>query len=205
MLGKIDLNNLELVEKELFEFIWNFKHGDNIIYNFKILQALYLSRSDDNIPGYNIFNKPITITIVSIVESILIDLLIRIDQATSHLPAGVSQVTLNQIKKDIEKQKKPIKIEDDIGERIYLKRKMYQFREIINILEKYELFGKKTDDFYKSLKEFGEMRNRVHIENYHRNFEDRERDVFTQYRLNRLENIISDLWEKMITDYKRPW
>ena len=40
ILNKIRLNTLDELEDELFTFIWNFKHGDNIMYNFKILKAL---------------------------------------------------------------------------------------------------------------------------------------------------------------------
>lgn len=188
---------------ELFTFIWDFKHGDNIMYNFEILKALYIAR--DNAANKNILNKPITITIVSIVEAILIDFLTRIDQATNHLPGGVDRETLDKIKAEIEKKKTPVKIEDELGERIYLRRKMYHFNEIIKILKKHELFGAKQDDIYEQLSQFGDMRNRVHIENYHQNFEEREYRVFTSQRLTDLEGILSNLWKKMTTDFKRPW
>ena len=65
-------------------FIWNFKHRDNIHYNFKILAALYKAMADSK--KKNLFYKPVTIQIVSIIEAIFIDFLIRIDQATGHLP-----------------------------------------------------------------------------------------------------------------------
>ncbi len=203
MLNAISLNDLKKVKDELFAFIWNFKHGDNIMYNFEILSALY--KASDNTTNRNILNKPITITIVSIVEAILIDFLARIDQATHHLPGGVDRETLEKIKVEIEKKKKPETVEDKLGERIYLRRKMYHYNEIIKILKKYEFFGKKDDVIYEQLTRFGEMRNRVHIENYYQNFEEREHRVFTSQRLNKLEGVLSILWKKMLTDYKRPW
>ena len=190
--------------QELFEFVWDFKHGDNIVYNFEVLRSLYNAR--DNDPQPNLLNKPITISIVSIVEAILVDFLARIDQATSHLPAGIDIQTLTDIKSEIEKQKKPVKLDDEIlGEQIYLKRKMYHFNEIVGIFKKYEVFGGKDDDIYEQLSTFGAIRNRVHIENYHRNFEERENLVFTSKRLEALEEVLRSLWLKMKVDYRRPW
>lgn len=203
MLEKINLKDLKEVSEQLFKFAWDFKHADNIVYNFEVLRALYVARA--NTLNKNILNKPITIIIVSIVEAILIDFLTRIDQATTHLPKNVDQTTLDKIKEEIEKKKKPIKIEGAFGEQIYLRRKMYNFNEIIVILKKYELFGQKEDSIYKLLAQFGNMRNRVHIENYYQNFEKDENKVFTYQRLTKLEEVLSNLWEKLVTDYKRPW
>lgn len=198
-----NLHDLEAVNEELFTFVWSFKHGDNIMYNFAVLQALYIAQG--NASPNRILNKPITILLVSIIEAILIDLLSRIDQATNHLPANVDRDTLNNLKQEIESKKRPEKIEDEFGERIYLRRKLYHFNDIIELLRKYELFGKNDNPIYDALTRFGYLRNRVHIENYHQNFEDREDRVFTQQRLTELEQVLSDLWNKMNNDYKRPW
>ena len=64
MSNKLSLNDLS-------SFIWDFKVGDNILYNFEILQNLYISRQ--KLQDKDIFNKPITITTVSIIEAILLD------------------------------------------------------------------------------------------------------------------------------------
>ena len=203
MIQQINLNDLQQVNDELFSFVWNFKHGDNIMYNFKILQTLYIAR--ETAENERLLNKPITIQIVSIVEAILIDFLTRIDLATNHLPGGVDRETLDEIKAEIEKDKKPHKIEDEFGERIFMRRKMYHFNQIVKILRKYEILGTENDDIYGHLSNFADMRNRVHIENYHGNLEDREYKVFTSQRLNALEEVLSGLWVKMTTDFKRPW
>lgn len=203
MIKKINLNNIKEVENQLFEFVWNFKHGDNIIYNFEVLQALYEACAKSN--NKNRFNKPITIIIVSIIEAILIDFLSRIDQATNHLPANVSRATLDKIKAEIESKKIPEEIDGVVGKQIFMRRKMYQYSEIIRILKKYELFGQKKDIIYDQLEKYGNMRNRVHIENYYNNLEGKESDVFTSQRLIDLENVLTTLWQKMIADYKRPW
>lgn len=198
-----NIDDLDSVTEDLFKFIWNFKHGDNIIYNFTVLQALYTAQI--NAKSGSILNKPLTILLVSIIEGILIDFLVRIDQATTHLPANANRATLDKLKQEIESEKRPEKISDELGERIYLRRKLYHFNEIIGLLKKYELFGNKDDNIYHDLENFGYLRNRVHIENYHRNFEDRENIVFTSERLAALEDILGSLWEKMKNDYKRPW
>lgn len=198
-----NLDDMDSVKEGLFRFVWNFEHGDNIIYNFTVLQTLYAAQASTK--SSSILNKPITIFLVSIIEGILIDFLTRIDQATTHLPANVSREKLNTLKKEIESKKRPEKIDDELGERIYLRRKMYQFGEIIEIFKKYELFGNKDDQIYKDLVNFGYLRNRVHIENYYRNFEDRETFVFTNRRLGELEMVLSSLWTKMTNDYRRPW
>ena len=204
MLDDINLENLEEVGEQLFTFVWEFRHGDNIMYNFEVLQELYKARN--NSPNKDIYNKPITVTIVSIIEAILIDFLTRIDQATNHLPGNVDRETLDKIKLEIESKKRPVKVDDEVlGEQIYLRRKMYHFGEIVSVFEKYELFGSLEEGMYRKLRHFGDMRNRVHIENYHQNLESRENRVFTSRRLAELEDVLATLWDKMKSDYKRPW
>ncbi len=203
MISGIDLNNMEQVEGQLFTFIWNFKHGDNILYNLEILQTLY--ETGVTAKNKSRLNKPITITIISIIEAILVDFLTRIDQATNHLPANVSRTTLDRIKAEIDSKKIPEERENSSGKYIYMKRKMYKYSEINKILKKYELFGEKNDAIYEELEKYGDMRNRVHIENYNNKLEIDEIDVFTSKRLSDIENMLTTLWQKMITDYKRPW
>lgn len=203
MIEKLNIKNIDEIKDQLFKFVWEFKHGNNIMYNFEILKALYAAK--DNSSNQYILIKPITITIISIIEMILIDFLTRIDQATLHRPSNIEPETLKKLKQEIRKERVPAKIEGKSGERIYYKLKMYSFRQIIKLLEKYELFGKKNDTMYELLGKFGDMRNRVHIENYHQNLEKDEYKVFTSHRLNELENVLCSLWNKMISDYKRPW
>lgn len=198
-----NIRNIESVSEDLFTFVWNFKHGDNILYNFNVLKALYSTRNQADTPS--ILNKPVTILLVSIIEAVLIDFLTRIDQATSHLPANVDVEALAELKQDIESKKRPEKIEDGFGERIFLRRKLYHFNELVGLFKKYKLFGSEDEPIYDSLIRFGHLRNRVHIENYHRNFEDREHKVFTNARLSELEAVLGELWTKMKTDYRRPW
>lgn len=203
MLEVVKIEDLQKVRDDLFKFVWDFKHGDNIQYNFQVLAALYKTKNDSHAP--NILNKPITISIVSIIEAVLIDFLTRINEATNHLPNNISQDSLDKMKQEIEKQKKPFKVDSEIGERIYLRRKMYNFSDIVKVFRKYEIFGATNDPIYDQLLKFGDLRNRVHIENYHGNFEDRENKVFTSQRLTELEEIMDALWSKMTAEFQRPW
>src|SRR5260221_2157791 len=70
----------QLVDMTNNTFIWEFKNGDNIIYNFEILWALYESRLHTD--RAELFNKPIIISIASIIECILDDFVQRIQQRT---------------------------------------------------------------------------------------------------------------------------
>jgi len=128
-----------------------------------------------------------------------------VGQITMLAYSGVDTPTLEAMKAEIEGDKKAKKIEDEFGERIYLRRKMYHFGQIIVILKKYKIFGEEDEPVYAQLLEFAEMRNRVHIENYHQNMEDREPQVFTAIRLTALNKVLTTLWDKMKGDFKRPW
>ena len=191
---KLDLSNLEKINDQLFDFIWTFKVGDNIMYNFKVLRELYFAKDNSNTTA---LNKPITITIVSIIEAILVDFIRRLGEATRHQPSNISPDKLRKIQSRIRKES----LKD--GERY--KRRLYNYSKIIKRFKKYELFGPKDDEIYEHLTKFGQMRNRVHIENYYENFEEDEGKVFTDIRLETLETILFQLWEKMVSDYKRPW
>ncbi len=198
---KLDYNDCKKIRDELFMFIWSFKHGDNIMYNFEILKALFETAKINE--KNDILNKPITITIVSIIEAILVDFIYRLYGATNHLSVGLDYIKVKSIKKEIESKK--VKKRDKESGSIYYSIKKYNYSDIIKIMSKYELFGNKNDIIYDSLKEFGNMRNRVHIENYYNNLEDREEKVFTSARVEKLEEILFELWKMMINKHQRPW
>jgi len=194
MTQKLILSDLSIIKDQLFKFVWTFKVGDNILYNFEILRELYNAKG---ISKKNTLNKPITITIVSIIEAILVDFIERIGIATTHKPANIDPSILINLKKEIR--------EDRVKKGNYYKRKLYGFKEIIKILRKYELFGEKGDEIYVLLNIFSDMRNRVHIENYYDLLEEDEINVFTPSRLSEIERVLYLLWNKMVSDYQRPW
>lgn len=55
-------------------FIGDFKLGDNINYNLKILKFLYDKDKEEN---SRLLNKPVTIVIISIIEGLLRDFFLK--------------------------------------------------------------------------------------------------------------------------------
>ena len=98
----LNYTDIKRIRDELFSFVWNFKHGDNIIYNFEILQELYNVKK---VTKNNILNKPIIIITVSIIEAILIDFIYRLYGATNHQPKELDKHTIFLIKDEIERKK----------------------------------------------------------------------------------------------------
>jgi len=196
--------NINDVEHDLSVFIWTFKHADNITYNFNILENLYLSKGKSN--NSELFNKPITIIIVSIIECILVDLLDRVNTATNHLPHNTDKNKMLNLKNDLQSNYKKKIIKDDfLGDYIVYKRKLYSFKYLINTFKKYNIFDCDSNNIYDTLSSYGDMRNRVHIENHHNTLELNEADVFTNARLKKLEKLFSKVWLVMTSDFKRPW
>ena len=62
------IDGVQLAEAITNTFIWKYKKGDNIIYNFGILDQLYDSKKSCNTNKKHLFNKPIMLIIISIVE-----------------------------------------------------------------------------------------------------------------------------------------
>ena len=63
-------------------FIGNFKTGDNIAYNLRLLRLLYAQYSAGTEDEKALLRKPIIITLVSITEAMLHDLHMRVQSFT---------------------------------------------------------------------------------------------------------------------------
>ncbi|MCK9438786.1 hypothetical protein M0Q39_01765 [Patescibacteria group bacterium] len=189
----------------LSEFIWNFNIGGNIIYNFKILFLLYEAKKNGLEEDAMCYNKPITIFLVSIIEAILIDLLIRLDNATNDLPECLASDDVLKIKSKIGKDKRQKERIDVLtGEaQKYYAMKRYDFKEIIDYCRKFNLLFSENGNIYKYLDNFAWLRNRIHIENYHKNFEPNEEAVFTGDRLEIMEKTINYILSVMANRYGR--
>ncbi len=61
----------QLTEAITGTFMWSFKKGDNIVYNLEIAQELYRARATS--ADKSKYNKPLLITLVSVIECILDD------------------------------------------------------------------------------------------------------------------------------------
>lgn len=142
-------------------FIGNFKVGDNINHNIKILTLLYEYYDHESDENKNLLRKPIIVIIVSIIEAIFSDLFFR---ATKFTNEGIKNLDLKTLE-DIRSKKKL----DELG--VY-----------ISLLKKYEVFGAKHLKIYEKLDDLRKIRNRVHIQNAKDQFERDEDEVFTEER-----------------------
>lgn len=177
-------------------FIWNFNIGKNIEYNFLILTSLI---KDDN----ELYNKPISIISVSIIEAILVDFIERLDVSTRHFPETLKLEEI-KIKDSLAKHKKDFETVflDEVS--IYKKLKNFRYQDLVEICREHDLLG--TDPtVYKNLQKMGWYRNRVHIKNYLNNFEKTESRTYSHRRTQQTIDYLDRLTNFMSKNYSRPW
>jgi len=164
-------------------FIGNFKLGDNICHNFKVLSALYEAMGKTEYQeDEELFYKPIIVWIGSIAEALLHDLHFRIQ---SHTIEGVRTIS-----KDLQKQIKE-KIIDDQGKFIASARKNDLFKVT------------KNPSLYDKMDELRKLRNRVHIQNLKNDFERNDSEAFTKARVIVAEKILEKMVKTLATHYGR--
>jgi hypothetical protein len=160
-------------------FMWSFKKGDNIIYNFQILDALYESRK--NIVGKSqLFNKPIILILVSIIECMIEDFTKRAKQRT-HDP--LPNLTNSQLLD-------------------YKTKKYDKLEHFISVAKKHNLFDR-DNSFYDGLDKLRVIRNRFHIQANNDKLEADENKVFTNNTVLVAQRILEIIIEKMMTKFPR--
>lgn len=202
----ISLDQKQISDK-MAKFVWYFKVGDNIAHNFKILYFLYKKKKESLDSQKYLLNKPIIISIVSIMEGIFYDLVCRLGQATSHFPESINQDKREKIKRKIENDKEWSIRKDpltNVDER-YKRIKNYKISELIKIFSEHELLGEKNNIIYQHLEEASFLRNRIHIFNYFGNFEINEDEVFNESRLEKIESLLIEILNIMEERYERPF
>lgn len=167
-------------------FFWDFKRRDNVEYNFAIVENLiHACLSDilveDNQRKY--FFKPIIIITTSIIECILYDFLIKIQQ---HHYERVPKLT----QKDIDSIKA-----------IDIPYKLASYNEIC---KKHELLGTKSDEIYKRIKLFTNIRNRIHIQNSKGIKPLDEDNLWTASLVKSCGSLLKDICLLMRNRYPRP-
>jgi hypothetical protein len=188
------------IKADLDCFIWDFKIGDNILYN---LNALFNLADDYNNSGKD-YKKPISVTVVSIIEAIMVDFLYRLDRGTTHFPTSLRHIEKsikNQLNEETIKSKF---VGPDGQEHCYLTLKNFNFSSMIEVYEKLKLFGDNRK-VYESLLRLSYFRNRIHINNYFNNFEKNENVTFSENRVQK--TIVIMLWiiDYFKKEYSRPW
>ncbi|SIQ10535.1 hypothetical protein [Marinobacterium stanieri] len=176
-------------------FIGEFKTGDNINYNLKVLSVLYQSQCDAPSEDAPLFCKPIIISLTSVVEALLHDLFYRINNFTSE---GVENIA------------------DEVLEAVREKT-LDQFATYIDGAKKHKLLGE-DDDLYDELHALRQVRNRIHIQNAKQILDRDEVRVFTpacqESAELALEQVIkhvsssymrSDFTQGYVDDFQLPW
>lgn len=189
----MDDSQKEFISKVIFTFIWDFKNGDNIIYNFDVLYELYKQRTKIT-PDWRKcrLNKPIIIIIVSIIECILGDFIDRIKEHSSEKIPNLDSKTIVGIKFKGTGNTKAIK-------------KLKELTHFIDQIEKFNIFDAKTAIFYQTLHYFRKIRNRIHIQNYYGDGLNRsETMVFIDKNLHLAEVLLSIVIKKMFLKFPRP-
>ncbi len=186
-----------LVDK-MNNFIWDFKMGDNILYNLEVIYGLINDHSKSKK-----YCKPISILAVSIAEAILVDFLYRLYEVTDHFPKNLKGIE-QRIKEELRRETKIFEVvfEDKILKHRRLKN--FGYSEIAKIIEKYRLIGPDNEK-YEFLEKIGKFRNRIHINNYFGNYEKDESKVFSEIRTQKIIDFMLWLFDCFHLNYSRPW
>lgn len=161
-------------------FIGSFKRGDNLKFNSEILCKLYIQNTDEL---DRIFNKPIIVFALSLVELATYDFIIRIREHTREF-AYLDEPTKRAIRK-------------------VSKRKLKHFDgDLLSLASRHQLFGHE-ESFYEMLKELIHLRNRIHIQNIWNNFEPNDLDAFNAKKLNHTELVTEYILKYLSINYPR--
>ena len=162
-------------------FIGNFKLGDNIVHNLRILGALYLHQNSNDESHAELLRKPIIIFIASIAEAILYDFyMVRIKK---HTREGLPTIP----KKD---------------QLLVAEKTIDEFAKYISHAKRKSWLGT-GEDLYSELDELRKLRNRVHIQNEKNHFEADELLAFSKERQIKSETVLEQLVQYMSKNYLR--
>lgn len=163
-------------------FIGNFKLGDNICFNLKVLKTLYEYRAAGNTEQKSHLRKPIILLNVSIIEAVLYDFHARVKTFTREGVANLSATVIAYIQ----------------GKQID------ELQRYIASAKKHDFFDQKDKKFYDKLDELRKMRNRVHIQNTKGQLEPDDEAAFSSARLTLSERALELVMRTMARKYPRP-
>ena len=162
-------------------FMWSFKKGDNIVYNYEMLWELYSAKhAVSEKYKKRLYNKPITLIIASIIECILDDFVIRIIGHVNDIVPNMTRLQIDNFKTT----------------------KRDRFEHYIAAAQKHNLFDA-NDYFYDELTFLKNSRNRFHIQNSRGYAPADEANLFTEVSLVRAERVFEFVIRKMMTKYYR--
>lgn len=163
-------------------FIGNFKIGDNIHYNLQVLKTLYACKDDLSPPQRRFLDKPITVTLVSICEALIFDLIERSKFFTQEGVDGLSAEAIDRLRQA----------------------KAWTFDKKLNLVKELDLLKTENSDIYVQLDNLAKLRNRIHIQNEKNNFETDEAKAFTYERRLKAEKMVELLMMRFAELYPRP-
>jgi hypothetical protein len=164
------------------DFIWDFKTGDNINYNLRVLGFLYeqgLFASPDN---ERLLCKPIIVFLASITEALLHDFHVRCKRSVwekiDNLPVNVIE---------------------------YMRTKRIdEFEKYIVSARKHNLFKVGDGGLYEDLDKLRKWRNRIHIQDKKKELEPSEFSVFTPSRKRDAERCLERVVKTLTVNHPRP-
>ncbi len=162
-------------------FMGDFKLGDNINHNLEILALLYRQQAASDHRESRLLCKPITLTIASICEAILSDFHMRISTYTNEGVKNVAESVLSYVRG----------------------KKIDEFEKFIASARKHDLLDSKDKSFYDSLDTLRKLRNRIHIQNTKKHFEDGEFRAFSPARQTNAEKALEKVAKTMADRYVR--
>lgn len=163
-------------------FIGNFKIGDNINYNLKVLKALYHSRNFLPEDGRVYLEKPITVILVSICEALMYDFIFRSKSFTREGIDGLDDEQLELLRNQ----------------------KSYSMEDKIKLIQNLNLLKTNDTKVYQYLGYLVKLRNRIHIQNEFQNLELDEVNAFTVSRRVEAEKMLELFMRKLGSLYPRP-
>lgn len=164
------------------QFIGDFKLGDNINHNLKILSYLYRRLADPTDIDSWLLRKPIILLIASICEAILHDIHLRMRTYTSEGVLGIAIPVLKYIRV----------------------KKIDKFGTYISSARKHSLLGAPTEDIYNDLEQLRKLRNRIHIQNDKNHFEPNDSETFNRNRQTSAERTLEYIIKLISENHTRP-
>ena len=162
-------------------FIGDFKLGDNVIHNLRILAYFYQRQADPHDIDAWLLRKPIIILIGSICEAILHDLHQRMQTYTTEGVRGIASTVLSYVRG----------------------KKIDKFEHYISSAKKHSLLGPPTEDIYDDLDQLRKLRNRVHIQNEKNHFEPNDSQAFSNGRQITAERTLEKLIKTISANHPR--
>lgn len=164
------------------DFIADFKLGDNVVYNLKICEQLYIARNAAETTDKLYFNKPIILQNVSITEALMYDFIYRMKWFRLEGVKSLPEQVLSHFKS----------------------KKIDKLNLYIEHFKKHSIFDNSEFDIYEALDELRRLRNRVHIQNDKYELEADDSKAFNNDRLIMSEKCL-ELTVKVLSEkHSRP-